>query len=52
MFVDTLVDNVFDYFQELHIGCIRNWDTMKQRFEECYKWYRGCRSIVVTIGTN
>ena len=35
--VDTLVDNVFDWFQDLPTECIENWDTMKQSFEECYK---------------
>lgn len=35
MFVDTLVDNAADWFQDLPIRCITNWDTMKQMFEEC-----------------
>lgn len=37
MFVDTIVDNVVDWFQDLPVGCIKDWNHMKQRFKECYK---------------
>ena len=34
MFVDTLVENGVDWFQDLPTKCITNLNTMKQRFEE------------------
>jgi hypothetical protein len=37
MFIDTLVDDVVDWFQDLPAGCITRWNDMKQRFEERYK---------------
>lgn len=37
MFLDTLVDNATDWFQDLPIGYIIDCDRMKQMFEECYK---------------
>ena len=41
MFVDTLVDDATDWFQDLPTGCITGWDTMKQRFEARYKSTEG-----------
>jgi hypothetical protein len=34
MFVDTLVDNVSDWFQDLPTRCITDWNDMKKKFEE------------------
>lgn len=37
MFVETLIENATDWFQHLPMGCITNWNDMKNCFETHYK---------------